>query len=105
MTSDTGMTGSVGVRTPTDRTQAYVLPQREKEGFAARGTGTLPGPGDASFSPVVQFQQDSFQATNLTVQLQVSEFIQLDFTVSVQRSSTLGVNLNFPLDFYIEHFL
>lgn len=49
--------------------------------------------------PVVQFQRNSFQATNLTVRLQVGEFIQLDFTVSVQRSSTIGVILNSPLHF------
>ena len=55
--------------------------------------------------PVVQSQRDSFQAADVTVRLQVGEFIELGFTVSVQRSSTAGVNLHSSLHFCKTYFI
>lgn len=70
----------------------------------APGRGARARPALERLLPVVQFQRDSFQAADLTGGLQVGEFVQLEFTVSVQRPSTRGVNFNSPLCFG-EHFL
>lgn len=89
----------MGAPTSSDRTQLDMIAQGDQQEASGAQTGGVheASLAVAQFLPAVQFQRDSFQAANRTVRLHVGEFIQLDFTVSVQRSGILGVNLSSPL--------